>query len=636
MIPGSGKLQSKSQNKSRIASTPSPRFVGNNSKSERQRNKDEILKRFQEQTPIDSEEDIFGNNGGTDFTISEELDNFHINVNQLSIPNKKRISPSSNSDSMSISSPKVSIISPAARSGLAVSGLGNVGGSRKITKEDIGIYSEGDDTDITSQLDDDEFEDVDNIFGADESGIYNKINKKLISKQLKLQQESDFEERELMNKRQIQQTTNYSDPNGTLRIKDFQTLNQNYNNTLTDHNLNLLDQLDNERTINYDFIRDDNDNFEDGFDNIDLDTKIVSNNKIIGQSIIRNKASMPAINKKSIQSIRKFQSSADFRSTSEAGQSKGFNHDNKVIRKLDRIPSFYNSRTISEENNQKQILLNKYKEQRLLEKESRRQQRQNQNQNNQEIHRHRMGTIKNMNTNTIVPHPTTTSKGSKMIYNSGERRWEGNEVDLLRFEILHKPSLITLNEIKLDNHITSEVNGEKSNKNPNMVYDKTNLKWVNLEDDNESIFNDIDDLNENKINNYNTIHSTSNYNIFRDSVGYKLGSPPKIPKSFSSQSIKSPTSKRGISQFTQRTISTLTSNTTDSEDEGDTEIANADYYEFNISNKLFEKFQKEEIKILKKTSNWFNHQESYNFTEPNNPVSNEYYWEIRKLVIDNE
>ncbi|KAK6461979.1 hypothetical protein DFJ63DRAFT_314606 [Scheffersomyces coipomensis] len=647
----------------RISSTPSP---GINHRTERKNNlKNELLRKYQESNHNNNNknhnndfesEDIFGNSqGGVDFDMAQEFATMHLGF-------KKKLSPSTNLgfspvDTISTSSPKISVLSPAMRSGIAVSGIDNANANnssrRVVTRDDLSSYSEGDDTDITSQLDDEEFEDIDNIFGSDESGIYNKMNKILIAKQLKLQQESELEEVEILKKKQVPQL---HDPNGTLKLKDFQQINgtsininnnNNINHTLTDRNLTLLDQLENERTINYDFVRDDFENFEDGFDNNDFDTKIKHRPGPPPTSgSIRNKVSMPSILKKantqsSIQSIRKFKSTVDFggiinNNNDDDEEDRGYNYNNKVIRKLDRIPSFYNSRPVSEEStNQKQLLINKYKEaERGVHRKRQQQQQQQQQQHTQQYKTHetgrtKMGTIKSINS---VMSNNTISQNSNMIYNYGENRWEGNEIDLLRFENLHKPSLITLNEVKLNQ--ANRIPTTSNDKHTNMIYDKENRRWINLdEEDNESIFNDIDDLDDYKRPLPTQPSSSSQQQQsqqFWDN-DYKLSSPPKMPKSFSSNNLRSPISRRGLSQFTQRTVS---SSVEENEDEGH----KGEYSEFMISNTLFEKFQKEEIKIVKKIHNWFNHEESYDFINYNNGelFNRDYYWEIRKLVIENE
>ncbi|KAK6457482.1 uncharacterized protein RJT20DRAFT_144111 [Scheffersomyces xylosifermentans] len=683
---------------SRKISSTSPSFpnIASSSRQENKTSKEDLLRRFQE-NPRRNSDDIFGANEEPDFELDDNFKTLKIGSKELeTIRQSHQISQTdskksikfegdfldfnendfanlgrSSFNSISTSSPKQSVFTPE-------SGHNDVFSNQadrpryervRVTKESLSEFSEGDDTDITSQMNDEDFEDLDNIFGAEESGIYDKMNKILIDKKSILQRQADKEEAELLNRMERQQELRnhtHQDANVTLKIKDFNQFQNDPPKNLTSRNLSILDSMENERTVNYEYTRDDFDEFEDGFDD-DFENNLrrgnsnrakSSSNAPIGSSV-RNKSSMPILGKSNSSQMRRFKSNMDIAnfygsnleeldedefSDNETGP--GFNYNNNVIRKLDRIPSFYNNNTRgSELLHRKSQILGKYQEQALAQKEKNRMKRQLSKGIN-EHDKPKIGLVKYLNTNSVIRNPNIPTN-KIMKYNATSQRWEGNEYDLLRFDSLNKPSLVTLDEIQdplslgknsLANNDTLKMsNGKPENRdsrNPHMVYDDENRRWINLREDDESIFNDIDDLIEDKRNSSNN----SNKNA------YKLSSPPRETTASRTNASKTNTSpfvlpptaqlqspiRRGMSQFTQRTVSSNTISTTDESSDGDIDEV------FKLSAKSIDKFIKEEAKITKKTQHWFNANETYDFSSKSKLQSHDYYWEIRKMVIENE
>ncbi|CAI5757766.1 unnamed protein product [Candida verbasci] len=415
------------------------------------KSKNELLSQYKEE--------IFGDSEGMEFQNDVET----LKINQLNLSNN-------NSPSFQITA-KQQINSPTSK---ASSG-------KRITKETLSEYS--DDTSLTDFISESEFEWGDQ-FNKNQN-IYQQMNQKLIERKRAQQQqaEKELEQYETMRNKKL------VDPNQTLKLKDF--------NKLTNQNLSFLDQLESEKTINYEYTKDDFDEFQDGFE--DLDKKL-------------HKSSLPSLNLH--KSLKKFHSM----------NLSGPKYNDQVINKLNRIPSFYNKEK-----------LEKYKE-------------------NEVQHNHK-SKIKNI---TKLSSPISSSK---MRFDSKNLRWEGNEEDLYRF---NKPNFISKNEL---NHVS---------KNQNMIFDNNTRKWINInEEEDDELFN-IPDL--------------------------KISSPPKKSQSM-----------RGLSQYTQRTTSTNSISEYESKDD------------FRLSSRLVDKFNKEELKIDKKISHWFQGAIEY---------KNDYYWEIRKMVMN--
>lgn len=635
-------------------STPSPGLRGNLNlhNSEKVEEKSDFLRRYQEVNNPSEDNDIFGTiEGGINFdddfrtlrigdfepttiqqgiALDEEIDDFEQQLGIQGITNL-----ASPMDSVSTSSPKLSLLT---------SNRFAENSRKRVTRKTLSEYSEGDDTDVTSQINEDDFDDLDNIFGAEESGIYDKINQKLKAKQKKLEHDAELEEVELKNKYNKQQSQQPHDI--TLKIKDFnQFLSSNdiehTNNHNTLANLSYLDQIEN-KTINYEYTRDDFESFEDGFDK-NFESKLQEKGTIRGG--MKCKSSMPNMKRNQASSIKKHKSTMDIHlnrrnhnlmeDENEDEFDPGFNYNNKVIRKLDRIPSFYNSNTrtnlANDTSRKKQQLLNKYSEQTRKENQHRKKIL-----HNSEEASLRMGTVKYLNTNSVIQNPNIPTKTKNMTYNAASKRWEGNDVDLLRFENMHRPSLITLRDLQDPLNARGTINTtlgritqkvetsehashDKDNRNPNMVYDNENLRWINLNDETDSVFNEIPDLVD-PSNPRNDDYQLSSPPSFMPPRATFAGIPPSHPK------LQSPINHRGLSQFTQRTVS---SNTNSSSNSNDHNLSD----EFNLSLKMMEKFYKEQEKIHKKTMHWFTANETYN---SNQTMNRDYYWEIRKMVIDNE
>ena len=463
----------------------------------------------------------------------------------------------------------------------------------RMRSKSLSEYSEDtNDTDVTSQFNDDDFDDindVDDIFGNEESGIYSsggngntsKANRHLLMKQQKLQNDAEIEERELFKK--YKRLAN--DETNTLKLKDF---------TFYDHNPIDTDALENEKTVDYEYTKDDFENFEDGFD-MDVPIKLdVDKLKQYarGNKAVSMKSSMPNFNNKNnLSKTKKYKSTMDLVNEFET-QHPVFNNNNKIIRKLDRIPSFYNKNDAMKSTNsklnhdielEKQQLLNKYME--ITEKQNRlnnRHRKKNLSMKNPNGKSKRIGLVRYLNDNPI-PQP---NNNSKMKYNPINKKWEGNDIDLVKFENLNvpKPLLISFNEFK-NNMKDKKIQG-------NMVYDPDQLKWINLNKDEDNVFQGLPDLPDLQI------HKRSVSNSPTKNVG------------------------RGVSAFTQRTGSTnsITSNSPNSS-------------EFEIPPRLIEKFHKEEMKLLKKINYWF---QQKNHDLINSDFNHNYFWEIRKMVIDNE
>ncbi|EDK43285.1 conserved hypothetical protein [Lodderomyces elongisporus NRRL YB-4239] len=598
---------------------------------------------------------------------------------------------------------------------------------KRVTRDTLSEYSEENDTDITSEFSQDDFEGWDDCFStkndsqSQNQSIYQQMNQRLIARKVAQQKEAEREQQELMQLSEMKKNNynsnrfllkNNNSPNQTLKLKDPQRL--------TNENLSLLDQLENERTINYEYTRDDLDQFEDGFDD-DFEESIqkiaippppssssLSSRRIrvpiTHQSLynnagsrdmahglrkLLNKLSMPSLARNNVATIKKFKSTMDLHEKIDEDleefeqlEQPKFNHNSKVIKKLDRIPSFYN-KPLSLVNNvrNKNQILDQYKETKLPSKLSR------QHHHHHHHHYHhpgqhgqmskRMGQVRYLNNNSVtnadIPTP---QKNQTMRFNKQKSVWEGNEVDLLRFE--KKPSLITYRDIEPRNKYHGT--GLAQKRQGNMLFDEINLRWVNLDDEEELNFDDIDDGDDNVEDDDNdnddededdeqekevaeldaeeegdyveTIHQYNNQqptvlllpphhhtqqekkqkqkqkqNQNQNQNQNQLQQPPH-PQHISLHNLQQPpVSRRGLSQFTQRTSSTATAASHDPAAESLSSLLNDvdDRREFKLSKKQIEKFNKEEQKIDRKINHWF---------IGTNEMKRDYYWEIRKMVTE--
>ncbi|KAI5966138.1 uncharacterized protein KGF55_000447 [Candida pseudojiufengensis] len=370
---------------------------------------------------------------------------------------------------------------------------------KRITRDGLSEYSEND-TDLTSE-NSDEFEGWDECFNKNQS-IYQQLNQRLIARKVAQQKHAENELRQQQQQHHQNYLQNKRDPNQTLRIQK-----------LTNENLTLLDQLENEQTI--EISRDDNELFEDGFEEQSIQ-------KI---SKLKTEQSMPTLRQNN-HTLKNFNS---------------FNFNNKIKKKLDRIPSFYNPPIPKDQ------VLQKFKEFKTVH------------------HHHPNKKLNNYRTEKII-------NSNSMKFNKNLNKWEGNEEELIKFD--KKPSLITKKEI---NNIPRKKQG-------NMFYDEENLKWINLDEEDEIL--DIPDLIE--------------------QTNLQLQSPI-----------------RGLSQYTQRTASTVNfPQPSNNNKKSSTININNDY---KLNQKLIEKFVKEEQKIDRKISHWF---------IDSNEIRKDYYWEIRKMVME--
>lgn len=393
----------------------------------------------------------------------------------------------------------------------------------------------------------------------------------------------------------------------------------------------------------------------------------------VPKHVLINKQSMPSLAKNHTNTIKKFKSTMDLTGDTlhelpqehqhPQQQPQGFNFNNRVINKLDRIPSFYNKPKIPDPESRIQ-LLDKYAERKDKDKANA---KVNERGNTKSIHtsdhhqNHRchphkkMGHVRYLNeggTNSNGETYNIIPRSKSMVFNKAQNRWEGNEVDLLRFE--HKPSLITLKEIEpahKDTNYDALNNDEFDDDFPgkkrhgNMLYDNVNLKWINLDQDDEYIFDDIPDL----IEPLETIRQHHNQQQQQQQQQRDQHSPtrPTLGGTNMIYVLQSPISRRGLSQFTQRTTSSTNTISTQQQHPSMTRSKSTllrsqsslsqqqQHQSANdngamiplVSQKLIDKFAKEEAKINRKINHWF--------IDDNNDVKLDYYWEIRNLIMEN-
>lgn len=480
--------------------------------------------------------------------------------------------------------------------------------SLPIRRRSLSDYSEGTQTDIT-EMNEEDFEELDDIFGKEESGIYSsggqnphmadtsRAGEQLSRKKKQLQQEAEIEDQELY----LRYKKSHGDDVNTLKLKDLHRFQQE----------SILDKdaLENERTVNYEYTRDDFESFEDGFD-LNLPTKIEPSKLRQLQSSttdnrrIQHKMSMPVFpNSLKLSKQSKFRSTMDLAGSLNNNEHPVFNNSNKLIKKLGRMPLFHNRKELDDVLDQQNEELNYNMERtkkELLEKymeitEKQKQMKASPRKTGPAMERVKsalrsgVGLVRYLNHKSAAP---VVSGNGRMKFNARTKRWEGNEHDLLRFDeqnhdtIRKHPSLITSQDI---DKRADTIKG-------NMKYDAENLRWINMDED-DNVFDDLPDLEPNDIPHYQM-------------------PPPTI------------VGERGVSAFTQRTVSTVSSDRSSalSTNAGD---------EFQLNPKLTAKFQKEEAKIRKKTHHWFAPNEHFKL-DRQKPFSSEYYWDIRKMVMDDD
>lgn len=487
---------------------------------------------------------------------------------------------------------------------------------------------EDEDTDIT-EMNDEDFEGIDDIFGKEESGILSstansytipsisKANITLTQRKQDFQRAAEAEDREL---RMRYQKRFGLDPR-TLTKNDLQHSSVTHTKKPA---LNMSSQ----------YI--DDEPFEEGLDEFSSELLTSHNLRQLGVSSketrapsLDHKVSLPSLQRPfptvGSSGPKKFKSTMDLASNlrNNAGtedEHPMFNGNNRLIKKLDRMPSFHFSNKgnapehrphqesltegqqreirLQDMEKRKAELLEKYRE--LTEKQAALRMSptklKRRSKTTKSRSRKNLGLVKNLNNK--LPDSLGYSKSNQgMKFNATTRTWEGNEYDLLRFEEdpqetirLRKPSLIT----------SRDFGTQKYTRHGNMVYDAENLRWINV--------NTVDEENENDLNELPDL-------IPNDIPQYVL------PKSTSKRGL----SERGVSQFTQRTVLTASSSSSAKNDSvGD---------EFFLSKKLVARFEKEEAKIRRKVKEWFNPHENYNIRN-REPFNHEYFWEIRKMVMD--
>lgn len=465
-----------------------------------------------------------------------------------------------------------------------------------LRRRSLSNYSESTDTDIT-EMNEEDFEDIDDIFGKEESGIYSSGGRRqhaanvsrasqiLTEKKLQLRRQAELEDEELFAKYQ----NRHGDEVHTLRLKDLTRYQQN------------AKEDENEPTLNYEYTRDDNESFEEGFDaNIPLRLEATKLKQFQSQPNIARltlKASMPVFPNSLNTAPTKFRSTMDL-----AGQLNDehpfFNNSNKLIRKLDRMPSFQQPKTVRKMSTEDQLNYDmERKKNQLLEKYMEITEKQKQlntsprKPRKKQLARHSkkgVGLVKYLNDRTGAP---AIDGNDKMRYNAAVKRWEGNDHDLLRFEEqvdtirAKKPSLITRKDFS--SH-PEKISG-------NMKYDAENMRWINLNKVEEEDFNVFDELSD----------------LEHDDIPqYQSAKPP---------------GERGVSTFTQRTVLTVSSDQSSGRSSAGEE--------FQLSSRLASRFEREEQKIKKKTHHWFGPHEQYHLEKKT--FDSEYFWEIRKMVMDN-
>lgn len=482
---------------------------------------------------------------------------------------------------------------------------------------------EDEDTDIT-EMNDEDFEGIDDIFGKEESGILSssansytmpnisRANVTLSQRKQDLQRAAEAEDREM----RLRYQQRYASNAKTLtKNDDVQTAIYTKKPALN---------------MNAQYI--DDEPFEEGLDGFSSELLTSHNLRQLGEErrvpSLDHKVSLPSLQRPFAavgpSGPKKFKSTMDLASTIRNNPNDDehpeFNGNNRLIKKLDRMPSFHfsNKGTGSErrppqesltEGQQREIrlqdmekrkaeLLEKYRE--LTEKQAALRMSPTKPSGRPKTTKTRsrksLGLVKNLNNK--LPDPFGYSKSNQgMKFNAATRTWEGNEYDLLRFEEdpqetirLRKPSLITSREFVTQKHP----------RHGNMVYDAENLRWINLntvDEETENDLNELPDLVPNDIPQY------------------------VLPRSTSKRGL----GERGVSQFTQRTVLTASSgNSAKNVSVGD---------EFFISEKLAARFEKEEAKIKRKVKEWFNPHEKYNI-KSRETFNHEYFWEIRKMVMD--
>lgn len=487
---------------------------------------------------------------------------------------------------------------------------------------------ENSDTDVT-EIDEEDFEGIDDIFGKEESGILSshansdfaqnmsRASITLNKRKQDLQKAAEMEEREWKKRYELK----YGNDPRTLTKNDL----RRYVSNLSKKPSIFMEAQYHENG--------DDEPFEEGFEN--LSPESLNANRLPQFRRSTNGRNAPPLSHKvSLPSLQrpirpeptfapvKYRSTMDLTSAlkKDSSEHPTYNKNNNLIKKLNRMPSFHTStnnsspgrkdqqttmdvglerdQQIHDMEKRKAELLEKYREISEQQAELRMSpiKRSDRPPSKATNRKKKVGLLRNLNYDN-PDYYSTGSSNRNMKYNSNTRTWEGNEHDLLRFEDdLHdtirekKPSLIT----------HKEFGQTLGSKNGNMRYDAENLRWVNLDKVNEETENEFDELPD----------------LVPDDLP-QYGLPRSMPKRLFGD--------RGVSQFTQRTVLSASSGSS----VGGVPVGN----EFVLSDRLMARFEKEEQKIEKKTKEWFDPRDRYNIRHPP-PFSNKYFWEIRAMVMD--
>lgn len=488
---------------------------------------------------------------------------------------------------------------------------------------------ENSDTDIT-EINDEEFEGIDDIFGKEESGILSsnlnsytvpnvsRASVTLSNRKQVLQRAAEVEDREMRKRYQKR----YGEGMKTAAAKDQLGFANGISKKPSIHFISQYNEFDEEP-------------LEKGFFN--FAPEMLSSQKLsLYRSSSNNtphlgrQASLPSLGRsfkttkstgpKKVKSTMELAKVLDDERESKLDDLPMFNNYNSLIKKLERMPSFQFSNKDStkidtmpplsssegqERENRlldmekrKAELLEKYCE--LTEKQAELRMSpskvKSQLKSTKRQSKKNVGLLKNLNHNVRDPMGYALSSRD-MKYNPDRITWEGNDHDLLRFEDdvresirARKPSLIT----------SKDFGYRKESRNGNMIYDAENLRWINLDkadEEDEGNLDKLPDLVPNDIPQY------------------------IVPRSRSRRAL----GDRGVSQFTQRTVLAVSS--------GSSAKSVQVGSEFAISRKLLAKFEKEEEKIYRKTHQWFGPNERYSLRHPP-AFGSDYFWEIRKMVIN--
>ena len=545
--------------------------------------------------------------------------------------------------------------------------------SPKLRRKSLSSYSENvtetDDTEV-SEFADAELEDVDNIFGFEESGVYSsggaqgsknsKAKSLLQLKQKELQIRAEREEQELLKRAQQHGGMDYFDDQrvNTLKLKDFHV-----NSSQTDLE---ADALENERTVNYEYTRDDFDDFEDGFE---LSSPMNLNSKLMPKKSMPQFREPPALKRNHMKKYHLLMDVHLKLQDTETSTGHPFFNDrnNKLMRKLNRIPSFYRKpdQNLDEEDLDLLDDLDEEKEMQMRAMDMQMEEKKRQlldkyveitNHQIQNKKRHRttpksssqkLGLVRCLNDGNGLPSGIVEGN-QHMKYNPQKQRWEGNYIDLYKFNSIKslrtsKPRLITKEDYSGDKdrlwllvQLTKEVPEEQVLEKVvgNMKYDALAMKWVNMEEE-DDIFATVPDLatmrpkpklKPTKVKSQAYLLSPKNKQI--STLIKNLPIPRKLSKLHRGVS--------GLSAFTQ-TTETTSSGSSESSLGDETELQHELLAELTLDGKLLERFEKEEARYVRKTKYWFNENERYNVRNID-PATHgkDYYWEIRKMVTEDE